>query len=234
MVDRVFSSLVDDDKRNTISSQALGKLREAILRGDLRPGAKINLSRLSSEFEISLTPLREALARLLGDRLVEFEDNRGYRVAPLSMAGLIEIVQLRLEFEGVALRRAIAAADTTWESEVLRALHRLNRTERKPDSAESLDHWELAHARFHQQLLAACGLPILIAFCSRLRDLDERYRRILSATHAVDDAVVAAEHAAIAEVAMARQADAACSALASHIEREGEALQSALARSSYA
>src|SRR5690348_17777049 len=103
-------SVLFDDK-NTIASQLVHRLREAIVSGDLRPGSKINLARVRERFDVSLSPLREALARLIADGLVEFEDNRGYRVAPVSLPNLAEVTCLRVEFECLALRHAMATGD---------------------------------------------------------------------------------------------------------------------------
>src|ERR1700722_16992819 len=54
-----------DDAGNTKASQLVDRLREAILSGALPPGSKINLDRVRHEFDVSLSPLREALARLI-------------------------------------------------------------------------------------------------------------------------------------------------------------------------
>src|SRR4051794_26108630 len=86
-----------DDGQNTMATQLLDRLREAIVSGQMKAASKINLSRVRESFGVSLSPLREALARLIADGLVEFEDNRGYRVAPVSLANLEEITWLREE-----------------------------------------------------------------------------------------------------------------------------------------
>src|SRR3954452_3334330 len=126
-----FAAFVGDST-NTIATQLLDRLREAIVSGQLKAGSKINLSRARESFGVSLSPLREALARLIADGLVEFEDNRGYWVAPVSLANLAEITQLRAEMESMALRHAMVTGDLNWESDVMRSLHRLNRTIRDP------------------------------------------------------------------------------------------------------
>jgi DNA-binding GntR family transcriptional regulator len=148
-------SVFVDDKKNTIASQLVHRLREAILSGDLTPGSKLNLERVRESFDVSLSPLREALARLIADGLVEFEDSRGYRVAPVSLSNLEEITNLRIELESLALRNAMTSGDLAWESDVMRALHRLNRTARDPAEPESLERWEAAHSDFHLPCLPA-------------------------------------------------------------------------------
>lgn len=212
-----------DDKKNTIASQLVDRLREAIISGALEPGSKINLERVRETFDVSLSPLREALARLIADGLVTFEDNRGYRVAPVSLANLAEITQLRTEFECLALRNAIAVGDINWEGDVMRALHRLNRSVRDPARPETLEQWEVAHGEFHLTLIAGCGMPVLLNFCRVLHNLNDRYRRVFLRRQG-GDRNVAAEHSEIAEGSVARDADFAVGKLGDHIRRTGNNL----------
>lgn len=217
-----------DDGRNTIASQLVERLREAIVSGALQAGSKINLAKASANFAVSLSPLREALARLISDGLVEFEDNRGYRVAPVSLANLEEITSLREEFETYALREAMRVGDIEWEGNVMRALHRLSRTERDAARPETLEQWEAAHRAFHLTLIAGCGKPLLLSFCSVMLSLNDRYRRsFLSRTSG--DRNVGAEHSEIAQGAVARDADYACAKLREHIHRTGTNLRRHLA-----
>jgi DNA-binding GntR family transcriptional regulator len=215
----VANGFVDDGK-NTIASQLVDRLREAIVSGQLEAGAKINLEKARSVFQVSLSPLREALARLISDGLVTFEDNRGYRVAPMSLADLEEITSLRLEFELYALREAIRLGDSAWEGNVVRALHRLNKEERDAERPETLEAWEQVHRQFHLTLISGCGKPHLMNFCSVLLNLNDRYRRtFLRATSG--DRNVAFEHSEIAHAAVARDTDYASRKLHDHIRRTG-------------
>lgn len=215
----VANGFVDDGK-NTIASQLVDRLREAIVSGQLEAGAKINLEKARSLFQVSLSPLREALARLISDGLVTFEDNRGYRVAPMSLADLEEITSLRLEFELFALREAIRLGDAAWEGNVVRTLHRLNKEERDAGKPATLEAWEQIHREFHLTLISGCGKPHLMNFCSVLLNLNDRYRRtFLRATSG--DRNVAFEHSEIAHAAVARDVDYASRKLHDHIRRTG-------------
>jgi DNA-binding GntR family transcriptional regulator len=217
------SALIDDGK-NTIASQLVDRLREAIVSGELEAGRKINLERTRESFSVSLSPLREALARLISDGLVEFEDNRGYRVASVSLSNLEEITRLREDFETIALRQAMAVGDVDWEGDVMRSLHRLNRTIRDPASPETLERWETYHRDFHLTLIAGCRMPLLLGFCRVLLNLNDRYRRtFLRAT--AGDRDVAAEHSEIAQGAVARDVEFACDRLREHIHRTGTNLR---------
>jgi DNA-binding GntR family transcriptional regulator len=223
------AALIDDGK-NTIASQLVDRLREAIVSGQLEAGAKINLERARESFAVSLSPLREALARLISDGLVEFEDNRGYRVAPVSLSNLEEITRLREELETLALRQAVAAGDVDWEGDVMRSLHRLNRAVRDPSDPESLKRWEAFHRDFHLTLIEGCRMPLLLSFCRVLMNLNDRYRRTFLLTTA-GDRNVAVEHSEIAQGAVARDTEFACDRLREHIHRTGTNLRRHLAGS---
>lgn len=219
-----------DDKINTMSTQLAHRLREEIISGTLQPGSKINLATVREHFGVSLSPLREALARLVSDGLAEFEDNRGYRVAPVSLANLAEVTQLRMEFECSALRHAMTVGDVDWEAEVMRDLYRLTQITRDPAHAETLARWEAAHAGFHMTLIAGCNMPLLQNICRVLHNLNDRYRRIFLRT-AGGDRNVAAEHTEIATLAVRRDIEPACDSLRNHIQRTGTNLYNYLSQS---
>ncbi len=218
---------VPNDHKNTKASRLVDRLRESILSGELPPGSKINLENARREFDVSLSPLREALARLIAGGLVELHDNRGYTVTPVSLSNLAEITRLRVEFENLALAAAIATGDVNWESEVMRALHRLNRAIRDPADPKTLEAWEHAHRDFHLSLIAGCGMPLLINFCLVLHNLNDRYRRVFLVAQG-GDRNVAAEHSEIAQGSVARDTAYACEKLREHIQRTGNNLHARL------
>lgn len=77
-----------DGRKPTLAGRVPLELRRAILNGQLQPGEKINLDRMREDFDVSVSPIREAVSRLVADGLVEFEDQRGFRVAPISLENL--------------------------------------------------------------------------------------------------------------------------------------------------
>jgi DNA-binding GntR family transcriptional regulator len=215
------------DEKSTKATRLVDRLREAILSGELRPGSKINLDTLRRELDVSLSPLREALARLIAVGLVELHNNRGYSVAPVSLDNLAEITRLRMEFEGLALASAIEHGDSRWEGDVVRALHRLSCIERDPNEPRTIEAWEHAHRDFHMTLLSGCGMPLLLNSCVVLHNLNDRYRRVFLARSG-GDRNVAGEHSEIANGAVARDAAFACAKLREHIRRTGTNLHNRL------
>lgn len=211
----------------TLSSALVGRLRGAIMRGDLMPGTKLVLDRIRASYGVSLSPLREALCRLESEGLVEIQDQRGDRVSPVSQENLAEVIRLRVELEGMAAREAIRHGDGDWEGRIVAALHRLSRCRRDKNTHEEQEAWEACHRTFHAELISACRMPLLMQFCLTLHDQSDRYRRIFLKEHE-PDRNVPAEHEAIAEAMIERRADEAMSLLRDHVERTGRNIIAAL------
>ena len=206
----------------TLAVAVSERLREDILNGRRKPGAKLRLEDLKSEFGVSWSPLREALSRLAAEGLLQAEEQRGYRVAPTSRDELAEVLRLRVLLEPMALSDAIAQGDDDWEAEMLAAHHRLTKVEDQRNGARGgvASEWEARHRGFHETLIGGAASPILLQFCRSLNDMNDRYRRIFLAAHAFDRDV-AAEHKAILDATLARDARRANTLLKSHIERTG-------------
>ncbi|MBW0116440.1 GntR family transcriptional regulator [Pseudonocardia abyssalis] len=81
------------------SERATGAVRELILRGDFAAGARLGEVELAERLGVSRTPVREALARLASEGLVEIVPNRGARVSSWTVAELEEVFDLRAALE---------------------------------------------------------------------------------------------------------------------------------------
>lgn len=202
----------------TLASTVTARLRMAIITGNLTPGAKINIDRVRDQLGVSLSPLREALSRLLAEGFLTFQDNRGYRVAPVSDADLRQISRLRIKLETFALREAIELGDQRWEEAVLLRLEELRAIRCDPKDLHSVEQYEDAHRNFHVELISACEMPLLLQFSHTLHGLSDRYRRIfIAAPHLAVDRVH--EHVEIATAAVERRSSEAVGLLKRHIEK---------------
>jgi GntR family transcriptional regulator, carbon starvation induced regulator len=215
-----------DQPGQTLSTTIASTLRAAISNGELAPGSKLRLDELRVMFGVSLSPLREALSRLSAEGFVVMEDQRGYRVAPISEENLDEVTKLRALVETFALRESIANGDDRWECEVVASLYRLNKLEKVEDPADKRA-WEAAHRDLHVRLISACRMPLLLAFSATLHDLNDRYRRLFLAARPFDK-TVRREHTEICNAALDRDADVACKIMREHIERTGTNIRKAL------
>ena len=97
-------------KAATLSDSVFAQLRTAIVKGELAPGSKVNEPQLSKQYGISRGPLREAIRRLEGCKLVEIKPNSGAKVISLNKVQAIEIYEIRESLEGLACRLAASKA----------------------------------------------------------------------------------------------------------------------------
>jgi len=195
----------------------------------MAPGTKVNIDRVRDSLGISLSPLREALSRLSSEGFLTFQDKRGYRVTEVSEQDLRQITVLRIDLESLALREAIALGDFEWERTVMNKLNVLNKIRRDTNRVETLEAWENAHKNFHFELLAPCGMPLLLQFTATLHDLNDRYRRLFLAAAPVKRNS-RAEHKEFAQAAIERRTKDAVSLLKQHIKRTGDQIKATLPR----
>ena len=213
----------------TLAEVAAEKVRGAILSGAIAPGSKLHIQRLSDEFGLSATPMREGLARLVATGLVEALGQRGFRALPISMDDLADIQRMRHMVEVEGLRLSIARGDLQWEQNIVAGLHRLKTLSVVKDNAgiqahaaePSFDH---AHKAFHTALIAACGSRRLLAAHSDLHDQFYRYRLVLRMVPR-SKAATDRDHLELARLVLARDFQAASTALHEHIDRPAKALQ---------
>ncbi len=202
----------------TQSDRVWETLRSDIIASRISPGSKLRINDIAESLEVSLGAVREALSRLSAEGLVIAESQKGYRVAPLSAEELLDLTDARVEIERIALSRSIARGDLEWETNLVAAWHRLARTpQREPgDVGTQSERWAVAHAGFHEALVSACGSAKLLHIRAQLYEQAERYRRY---SHPGDNIKrdVAAEHQRIFDAAIARDVDAALSAISDHL-----------------
>jgi DNA-binding GntR family transcriptional regulator len=209
----------------TLTSAVYERLRRDVLVGRLRPGEKLRIEALRTTYEVGASPLREALNRLSAEGLVVQEDQRGFRVSPVSLDDLKELTRTRCWLNEIALRESIARGDTAWEERVVLTHHRLARTPVYSDASSKLDsEWERRHREFHAALISACGSRWLTAFCESLFDQADRYRYLSVYAHEHRDFV--GEHRAIMDAALARNAESAVRQLIEHISKTAELVHS--------
>lgn len=201
-------------------------MRSAIIRGEFAPASRLRMEELKARFDVGFSPIREALSRLSGEGLVEFEPNRGFRVAPLSKDDLLDIALMRCTVESVALRRSIERGDDRWEGALVSAMHRYRRRANIDFTDNTdLEAWEQAHDELHAALIGACGSVRLLAEQRRLQDQHVRYRRLIVVPEVEDDVHVQ-EHEQLVALALARDADAAVAAIERHMMITVDALAS--------
>jgi DNA-binding GntR family transcriptional regulator len=92
----------------TLNDRAYGELRKGLISGTFRPGQVLVIRTLAEAYGISTTPVREALQRLVAERLLEILPNRSIAVPYLSVERFVELVRIRTALEGLAGELATA------------------------------------------------------------------------------------------------------------------------------
>ncbi|TCT04627.1 GntR family transcriptional regulator [Aquabacter spiritensis] len=197
--------------------RVLSGLREDIRTLSLAPGQKLSAELLVARYGAGQSPVREALSLLAGEGLVVRESRRGFRVGPMSLADLDDVIAARLTVELALLERSLAQADATWDERVRDAFADLLPSLQKVGDARPLDRaWEANHRRFHFALLAGSAPSVMMEFCRILYDRYDRYR-LLAIPRRAFLAGVADDHAELVEAACARDVGRALAILRRHI-----------------
>lgn len=214
---------------STRTDAVFDALHAAIVRCDFAPGDRLRVEELGERFGVSSSPLREALSRLVSLGLVDAFEHRGFRVAPITVAGMADLTRVRLLVEGEALRDAIAHGDDAWEAALVASAHALSLVEQRlGDVAPSLDDaWTARHRAFHMAIYAGSTSPLLRALVEQLFDRAERYRRF-SARHRSLPRRKNTEHQRLLDAVLARDADRAGELLVRHVTSTERSVTAAL------
>jgi DNA-binding GntR family transcriptional regulator len=144
------------------------RIREAILDEVFKPGDHLVEVELAERFEVSRSPVREALLTLEKEGTVIMSPHRGAIVKPLSAEEVLDIAELRLALISLALKQAyrlLSPADFDHASELAKRITRSN---------NSRDHFEY-HSQFWDGIFSKTQRPILREVFRQLNDRMTRY-----------------------------------------------------------
>ncbi|MFH1329327.1 MAG: GntR family transcriptional regulator [Actinomycetota bacterium] len=198
------------------------RLRSRVLSGDLQPGARILQAEIAVQMNTSTTPVREALWELAGAGLLDVDPHRGVIVHVPTRAELVDIYELRLLLEPLAIS---AAVDNITEDELRRAEQITQRMR-----AADLGQVVLANAEFHELLAAASRRPHLIEILTRLNNVAMIY--VVSNLYRVPGRVQIAidEHQELIAACRQHDKERAVSLIATHLQASLTLWQESFAR----
>ncbi|MBI1760272.1 MAG: GntR family transcriptional regulator [Acidobacteria bacterium] len=208
--------------RQTLTTAVADRLRNKILRGELREGTQLRQHAIAEEFAVSRIPLREAMRQLEAEGLIEIQDHRGAVVTALSAEEIQELFEIRAVLESLTLRRAVphlTAAHLTRAEAALQAYeHALNHE-------ADFDVWGDLHWQFHSALYAAANRGRSLALIQTVNNNADRYIRLhILFSHAAHRNAKD-EHRTILELCRQRKAAAASRLLEEHIAKAGRELK---------
>lgn len=191
------------------------QLEAAIIGGELAPGERLREQVLAAEYGISRGPLREAIRRLEGRRLLERKANIGVSVVELSARRLSELLSVREALEGMACRLA-AEQISPAEIDQLRAMLSDHASHEEVKSGEGY-YQQSGDFDFHFRIAKASQNDYLISMISGdLYDLLRLYR-YKSSTMSGRATAALEEHHAILDALASGDPDAAEAAMRTHI-----------------
>ena len=165
----------------TVSSNTYEIIKRDIIFGVLPPLKKLKLQELKINYNTSISILREILSRLCGDGFVVSEEQKGFRVSPVSKSDLLEIAKLRILIESDALKLSIENSNPEWEGSLLSAHHKLSLYESEMIQNKNDDrmNWKKYDSEFHQTLVKNCGSKNLVELHKLIFDKYLRYQLLV-------------------------------------------------------
>jgi DNA-binding GntR family transcriptional regulator len=188
------------------------KLRRAIVQGDLAQGASVSQTELARRLDVSKTPVRHALTRLVQEGLLVSTPHKGAVVTSLTSRDLQEIHCLRSRLEGVAARTA-AERLTDEDAKVLSALLAELRAATAARDAEAVRR---GCVQLHKAIWQASQTRRLPAILTSLQDYAEMARDTQLDRPPGFEAGLE-EHAQVVQAILARDADQAEQAMTRHV-----------------
>lgn len=193
---------MSSERRATAQDAVLAALRSDILTGGLGPGDQVVQELLAERYGVSRVPIREALKTLESEGQVVYHPHRGYFVAELSVADLLEVYRLRALLEAEAIR---AAMPTLGVDDVDALAELANEVDLAADGGDVIAMTS-ANRRFHFALFDAAGMPRLSRLLRQLWEATDAYRALYFQASA-NRARVASEHAAMVQALRDRDAE---------------------------
>jgi DNA-binding GntR family transcriptional regulator len=194
-----------------IVAQVHEQLRNAILLGEIRPGAKASQAELARDLGVGRTPLREAVRMLQDEGLVLAEPNRRVQIASLSVQDAEELYVMRIALEVAASRITTPQLTRGDIAELEGLMAQMSHLA----SADSVALFRPVHRAFHERFVAGAGTRPA-ALIAELFDHAERYRAVYGAASPDHFGRRTAEHRAMLDAAAAGDPDAVADAVAVH------------------
>lgn len=207
---------LDMDEYLPLRDVVFRTLRQAILKGNLKPGTRLLEVHLARQLGVSRTPIREAIRMLELEGLVLMIPRKGAEVARISQKGLQDVLEVRRALEELAVEIACVRI----RDDGLKALRQIH----SRFIAEASGHTDVARITgldvdFHNQIYAATDNRKLEQLINNLQEQMYRYRMEYIKDQEQWPLIIE-EHTAIIDAINARDAEAAKQAIRTHISNQ--------------
>jgi DNA-binding GntR family transcriptional regulator len=208
----------------SLADAVADRIREAIWSGAYAPGDRLVERRLAHEFGISHIPLREALARLTEEGLVERPPRRGARVASLTPQMLEEVSSLRVVLEQFVVRRLEGRFTPEAHAELQLIVDRMT----EAAEAHDLVRVHETDQQFHQRLWELTDHTLLVEVAAQMRSRTSHFYRAAAASLGPDEVRRHADsHQQLLDVIASGNRRAAERAMKDHVEQAAQRITDA-------
>lgn len=199
---------------STIATKIIQTLAEEIISGTLPPGYKLEEKNLAERFQVSRTPVREALREMGARGLIELIPRRGAMVANIGLAELSDLLEAECELEALCAQLS-AQRMSVVEKKQLERIH--EQTEALVAGKNEADYLEL-NRKFHELICVGTHNKTIANMVGGLRDRLSAFRQAQAGTEG-RLTVAHDEHGAVVEAILASDGAAAYAAMRNHVAR---------------
>lgn len=198
-------------------------LREAILKGELKPGERLMELQLASKLGVSRTPIREAIRMLEQEGLAVTIPRKGAEVAKMTLKDMEDVLEVREALDELSAKIACSKIS----DEQLQNLKKI-----RDEFKQSLDCGDVKKiaeedVRFHDAIYEATDNAKLVAMTNNIREQMYRYR-VEYLKNPDNYPVLIAEHDAIVSALEARDIDKVTAEMHTHVENQAVAVKAVI------
>ncbi|MCI5517043.1 MAG: GntR family transcriptional regulator [Roseburia sp.] len=195
-------------------------LREAILKGELKPGERLMELQLAAKLGVSRTPIREAIRMLEQEGLAVTIPRKGAEVARMTEKDMEDVLEIREALDELAAKIAC----TRMTEDQLKQLETIKETFVESTRSHDVKRIAEADVSFHDVIYEATGNPKLVSMLNNLREQIYRYR-VEYLKEEKNYPTLIGEHEAIVEALCARNQNEVVRAMHTHIENQASAVK---------
>lgn len=161
------------NKQTVASEEIVEILRDAIISGEMKPRERLIEADLSAKYNVSRTPIREAIKRLSATGLVEVIPYKGAFVADINIDEIGDIYNVRIILEGQATRLAVKRIPEEAIAQLEKILDNME------SAMQTFDKilFEEGNEEFHRLIYSYCGNKVMESFIDELLSKSAMFRR---------------------------------------------------------
>jgi DNA-binding GntR family transcriptional regulator len=207
-------------ENKSVKDYIYDKIKELLENNEFVVGEKINKNDLAIRFNISLTPINDALNRLVGENYLIQQPRKGFFVKEFSPKELCDLFEIRAGLEGIAIRLCCERAS---DEDIENLIHSFDSFENDMDS-NMIKQYTKADKDFHKKIIFLAENPLISQVRNSLGFLNRSYQKGL--VKPMHDSLL--EHHAIIEALKARDGEKAQKAMEQHLLNSRDKIVSTL------